>query len=158
MSEYKRLTVESEVFDGFTLKDLNESCGEMGCGEYCDIIPGGDCTICRIQEAFTLLAQYESIGSPEEFASLAKAKAEIKLSKFERNLLLINLEKLAKGKVSACYSCKKSCLLPSSATHIMRYCADWEWRGKEREPELMDLPCKSDITCCGESALKEEQT
>ncbi|WP_018306317.1 hypothetical protein [Desulfitobacterium hafniense] len=73
MKESERLTVASECFDGFTLKELCESCGEMGCGEYCEIMQGSDCSTCPIQKAFNRLAQYEDTGlSPESVSELAK--------------------------------------------------------------------------------------
>jgi len=71
MSEFKRLTTQSKVFDGTTLKAFCESCGEDDCRAFCcDETGTPQCAICPVQKAFDHLAQYEDIGSPAEFADL----------------------------------------------------------------------------------------
>ncbi|MCB8818679.1 hypothetical protein [Desulfosporosinus shakirovi] len=68
---YKRLTAQSEVFDGATLKAFCESCGEDDCRAFCcDETGTPQCDICPVQEAFDCLAQYEDIGTLDEFADL----------------------------------------------------------------------------------------
>ncbi|HZK52975.1 MAG TPA: hypothetical protein VFC84_02040 [Desulfosporosinus sp.] len=77
MNRVERLTTQSEVFDGVTLKEFCESCGESDCREFCsseDENP--QCDICPVQRAFDRLATYEDIGSPDEFAKFFKDKAE----------------------------------------------------------------------------------
>lgn len=77
MSEYKRLTTQSEVFDGATLKAFCESCGEDDCRSYCcDETETPQCDICPVQEAIERLKQYEDTGlSPE---GIIKAQSAIK--------------------------------------------------------------------------------
>ena len=78
MNTKDRLTMETNVLDGYTLKCMCTfgrdmlADDELGCGEYCEECKE-DCNKCGIQEAFNRLAEYENTGlSPEEVMELAR--------------------------------------------------------------------------------------
>lgn len=68
-----RLTQKSDCFDGYTIAELCESCGESSCHEICN----GDCMCCGIQAAFNRLAAYENTNlTPDEIDELKQAYAD----------------------------------------------------------------------------------
>ena len=76
MNDKDRLTMKTNVLDGYTLKCLCTfgrdmlADDEFGCNEYCEEC-GQDCRKCGIQEAFDRLAEYENTGlSPDEIKQL----------------------------------------------------------------------------------------
>lgn len=97
MSGFERLTTQSEVFDGVTLKAFCESCGEDDCRAFCtNEGEETQCDICPVQKAFERLAQYEESGlSPDEVSDLAKVKIEGRLvilpSKSEEIIRIVEL-------------------------------------------------------------------
>ena len=69
----ERLTTQSKVIDGMTLKALCESGGEDGCDSFCEEYQENNCKGCPVQKAFNSLAAYEDSGlSPEEVILLKK--------------------------------------------------------------------------------------
>lgn len=97
MSEYKRLTTQSDVFDGATLKDFCESCGEDDCRAFCcDETETPQCGTCPVQKAFDRLAKYEDIGSLDELSELKNENHQLnafcdKLNKAETEERLVVL-------------------------------------------------------------------
>lgn len=79
MSEYKRLSTQSQVYNGATLIAFYESCGEDDCRAFC--VGKGEepkCDICPVQKAFEKLKRYEDIGSPEELHRFAEVYKQAK--------------------------------------------------------------------------------
>ena len=72
----ERLTIESNVFEGHTLKCLcgsdKDGC-ELYCCEYCNENCNNDCYNCEIQQAFDRLAAYEDTGLTSEEIEALKA-------------------------------------------------------------------------------------
>lgn len=89
----ERLTIESNVFEGHTLKCLcspDKDGYELYCCEYCNENCNNDCYNCEIQQAFDRLAAYEDTGlTPKEIEHLKAFKAYFD-KMYKRHLEIVN--------------------------------------------------------------------
>jgi len=78
MGGYNRLTTMSAITETPTLKALCESCGESGCGEFCESHQDNYCKGCPVQKSFQRLSDYEDSGLyPEQVKNLSNLRPEV---------------------------------------------------------------------------------